>query len=254
VYLLAFILSFFGVPIAADDLGLKQRAFAAPILLANIYAVGGILFVASRSAAVNDYRIAGLAVVGVWLAEVLSSGICSGPLIPALVDIRRDLAFRRIDPATAAKSAEIVLAGMEVADILQPYVAAVIERYELARAEFRQIADELSVFRKTTQSVPSSAASDSATLANAIASSIVTHQTRATDLIDAAKTALERLRVRVHWLAGISSKSNARFMREQVHERLDAALNQLKDETEAVNRELELLHVRDASIPNVQAA
>jgi hypothetical protein len=88
----------------------------------------------------DDWRFTGVVVAVVYLVSKIVSDI-EEPVVRSLTIIRRDLAFGRIDPATAVAQADIAIYGMRFSDFFQNDIAAFLATLEAARAEISAIGD-----------------------------------------------------------------------------------------------------------------
>jgi hypothetical protein len=75
---------------------------------------------------VSDLRISGLLIALVFLLEKLITESEPPPLLSDLLSVRRDLAFGRIDLKTAIRQADIILDGMEAANLFQEEISQIL--------------------------------------------------------------------------------------------------------------------------------
>jgi hypothetical protein len=75
------------------------------------------------SVSVVEHKLALLIASAVWIVDELVKSAAPSPLFRRLLEVRRDLAFGRIDPTTALRQADIAILGLSAHEILQEPIA-----------------------------------------------------------------------------------------------------------------------------------
>jgi len=120
------------------------------VLWAWLFAEYAWTLLADQRVTVADYRAGGLIEGLVVLLGMLAWALKKPLLLQPLIGLRRDIAFKRIDPARAERQAEILILGMKVEDALQRNVERLSQILRDQRDELRTILHE-SEQRASTQ-------------------------------------------------------------------------------------------------------
>ncbi len=89
----------------------------------------------------HNLRIAGLFVVGVWLLERIAFPI-HPPLENTLVDLRRSLAFDKINVTSATGQFDVIVTGLKVSHVLQREISTLLASFEESAANSQLAATE----------------------------------------------------------------------------------------------------------------
>jgi hypothetical protein len=143
------ILSYFGVPVnpraTLPTWGICVLHFACLVPLSiAVYQAGIRIFAIQNSFSASDFRIGLLAMVFLWLLPVSLSHVTqSQPLLDTLKNVRRDLAFDRIEASAALRQADIALDGMRVEDYFQSDLQRILQYLDSAGKSMRELEDRI---------------------------------------------------------------------------------------------------------------
>lgn len=147
--ILVFILSYTGFPVNTRDVRplwgkcVFHIATFVPLAMA-VYQAGTKLLIMQVSLTATDIRLGLLATVFLWLLPVSLNHVAqSQPLLESLKNIRRDLAFDRIEAGAALRQADIALDGMRVDDYFQADLQKVLQFFDAASKSMRELQDRI---------------------------------------------------------------------------------------------------------------
>ncbi len=102
----------------------------------------------------SDFRLGLIATAFLWLMPIALDHIAqNNPLLGTLKNVRRDLAFDRIDLDVALRQADIALDGMRAEDYLQSDVKSVLQCGDSASKSMRDLQDRIKQAHDLVQSL-----------------------------------------------------------------------------------------------------
>jgi hypothetical protein len=238
VVLLMLILSFFGLPIGTSKAlskrlnGLLNLAFFFG-LAKTVWDISGFALTNRGVFTVSDYRIGLLVTVLLWLVPTwLAHQFQNQPLLETLKNLRRDLAFGRIDANAALRQADIALDGMKVDDYLQAELQKLLSHFDAASKCVHRLAERKRETVRLVQAWEAAPPSteqgfDPAKVLRGMLESFQPHQTALNESIDRAQAVFAEYSKRKKYveylipsseMARIDSKVTAFFqtLKEQI--------------------------------------
>lgn len=209
---LLFLMSFFKLPLLFPTSRPSGFAILPHIFLLSLLFWSAISYylaiISSKSISMFEYRTSILLVVISYLVALLSHGIRKTPILDSLIDIRRDLAFNRIDIDTAIQQSDIAVSGMQVSDVLQEEVRDLLQLID-------KINIELAESLKRSKSIESILLKDSntelledqKTILKTMDLAELQHSENIKKLVAEFKLHIRRLKKRFKWILFISKKS-----------------------------------------------
>jgi hypothetical protein len=178
-------------------------------LLVSMFALVGLFRVLASGAVVvsaSDYRIGGLGLTIILLLRVLSKGQVKTPLLRTLVEIRRELAFGRMDLDSAQRQTEIALMGMTVSDVFQDDIAKILEDWERLNVQIESATKEILVITSVTGNEVgfSILTEEQKTLIKVMNESVIGHLHKAGVILQQESSKFDKLSEKVIFLAQIS--------------------------------------------------
>ncbi|HEX8633318.1 MAG TPA: hypothetical protein VF703_04120 [Pyrinomonadaceae bacterium] len=141
---------------------------------------------------IASYKVGGLFVVISYLVLLLVIVIKDSPVLQSLIEVRRNIAFNRIDIDSAVRQAEIALDGITVADALQREVNLILATVE----RLNQATDSLIFQVRTMQShLPTPA--DSREVIQAKLNILTAHRSTCESIVRDREAALGELTSRI---------------------------------------------------------
>ena len=107
--------------------------------------VGYFLLVSSdpHGATLAEYRLSFLIATGVLLLLLLTRGARHVSMLASLINVRRALAFGKIDVDTAIQQTDIILTGMRMQDLVQEDLKRLLEYIDQVEEEFAEASKNL---------------------------------------------------------------------------------------------------------------
>ena len=238
-----FILSFFGVPVNIHSplptWGKCVRPFLifVPLSIAFYQAAAKVFFTQSSFTA-SDFRLGLLATVFLWLLPVsLSHATRNQPLLESLKDVRRDLAFDRIDAGAALRQADIALDGMRVDDYFQADLQKVLQHFDTASKSMRELQEriqEANLLVQGWEASPPTASTENgpepAKILRAIQESCELHRKQIGESLDAGASAAQAYYKKKPLVKFIVAKSEF----ERIETNIKSFIKRLKEQSAVV--------------------
>lgn len=211
---LLFLMSFFKLPLLfptsrPSGFAILPHIFVLPLLFWSAISYY-LAIISSKSINMFEYRTSILLFVISYLVALLSHGIRKTPMLYSLIDIRRDLAFNRIDIDTAIQQSDIAISGMQVSDIVQEEVRDLLQLID-------KINIELAESLKRSKSIESILLKDSntelledqKTVLKTMGFAEVQHSENIKKLVGEFKLHIRRLKKRFKWIVFVSKNSES---------------------------------------------
>jgi hypothetical protein len=149
IYVINLILTFFHNPVGthSNELGWKFNLVFSLLFFSGVFFIGqtALKFISSPTLLV-DLRIAGLALVLVQLALVLTRLDQDSPTLQRLVEIRRDLILNQISEETASNQIEELLLGQQSSTVIQRKTGQIMHEAENIEKYLQKISEDLESF------------------------------------------------------------------------------------------------------------
>lgn len=158
IFLLTLILSIIDLPIPKDiqqhskSSSIRYILFVAWLgigILSTLLLFIELLYNNTITVSINDWRLSILLVSGSILLSLFLNMKNETWLLPELLDIKRNLYLRSIDPIQAKRRIDIILHGLTLNDVIRPRISPVIEslskyyKITLSMKKELEIAEEL---------------------------------------------------------------------------------------------------------------
>ena len=246
--LLAFILSFFSIPISRES-GQNSTAVVASIILGVVIllmALGYVVILTrtDTEVTVDDLRMTGLIVAVTFLLLILSSLRTNSPIRNSLINIRRSLALGRISIDSAISQLDVAIAGLKVQDVLQEDVSRLLDLFSDYASEARMASKNIKAMRMPIDSAVRKAGTeesldDELILVLNIYDATSRHLARIDDLNERMDHELDRLGWRMALVSRFSTRSDDSLddVMEKIREegrKADAEFASFQEENEKV--------------------
>lgn len=223
----------------------KNIAFALLALLAVTVTVGSIVTLIGHpnSFSLENIRTGGLLWTASMLVILLSVARPKSPLIQPLIDIRRDLGLNNIDLSTAKRQIEIAIHGLQVADILQHEVSAVLTPLRLALNAEEQISQDIQALLAQLPTDPNSTlTSEQANLTSAVLRSVESLQDDARKRVETFQAASILFASKATFIIGTNPNTKTEI--DVLKAEIDSALNDLRKRATRGGESLKKLGLR----------
>ncbi len=148
IFLTIFVVSFLKLPILISGKGTVPKSSYFMLLTAlgvgliPLYAYGHAALEVSSISNYSNYKIAGLLLVASYVLMMLfglfGGAGSSSPILSSLIEIRRDVALRRMDIESSIRQLDIAIAGMQVDEVLQEYVRVILQAFEEINQQYKK--------------------------------------------------------------------------------------------------------------------
>lgn len=204
-----FILSFLRIPFTDyRTTRTRQLMPLAYLLLASVVvALVGFtepIWERTLSPSVSEYRVAGLLFAITQLLLILAKREPNTPLLQTLIDLRRNLAFGKLELKEARQQAETALEGMTASDILQDELAMMLSHIEDINIQLEAGSKEILAFTSTISEGVPELSEEQRTLLMAVEQSVNTHISRIEEIQVRLLDRQKKLARRAGLLVGMS--------------------------------------------------
>lgn len=200
--------------------------------LSSMAAFGCVQSIYSTASAYSlpEFRLGLLCFAFVSLVLLLTNDPPMRPLMRTLVELRRDLAFGRIDIAAANRQAEIAIAGLKTADVLQPHLEKVLKICEKLQRSLQKAHSRLNILESTmkTERINGIDSNDPVSLIHALIDSFDVSLDGVLILVRESKKINAAFERRATYLVSMNpdSKSDVEDLKAKIGAELDKAISE----------------------------
>lgn len=227
----------------------KNIISALPVLLVSMGTTS--LFITlnkyTDSLSLTNIRVTGLLWTASMLIILLNMTRSKSPLIGPLINIRRDLGLNNIDVPTAKRQIELAIHGLQVADILQQEVSAVLTPLRLALNAQDQIDQELQAL---LAQLPTDSSSDLTSTQKHLVSAVMrSFESLIADVnkrLDESEAAATLFTGKAKIIIGLNSNTEPEI--DTLRAEIKSAIKDLRERTDAGFASIKKLAVRTRTI------
>jgi hypothetical protein len=209
------VISYLRIPVAVSSglpeglLGRITGIIIGGFLLVVMFSTTGYLaniFSGPEGVSVEDWRV-GILLFAITYIFTLFPATHDTELILSLAQLRRGIVFGTMELNTAIKQAEIVIAGMHVADVVQDELRPILKLFEEINAELNEA---LNKYEALTSSLPSGdepLPADKVVLVNTVSAANELHIANADNKMSEIGSRLKKLKKRIIWIGRQTAES-----------------------------------------------
>ena len=148
---LAFVWSFLSIPLRVYSGKWEISLVMVVFLAVGCWPMVGYFFTVysgPQGANLAEYRVSILITAAMILLLLLARGTRYVPMLASLINVRRDLAFGKIDVDTAIHRTDIILTGMQMQDLVQEDLKRLLEYIDQVEEEFAEASKNLDVVER----------------------------------------------------------------------------------------------------------
>lgn len=228
-------------PVTRRKFSWKARIILCALALILLVAITDYLLQIQRLQ-LQDIRVAGLIAVIIALIPYLAKSYREVPVIEALQASRREFILGSIDVSECKKRVDIIIAGMKVADALRDSLYSLVSVLDKASMECREAMKKLDALEEKVPSSSKPLTDAEAVLVLSVFEALKKEEESIASLRKEARMRLDLLGKRLMWVAkGATNKDEFLADTREVFEKVDLAVDQMKDSAD-------MLNVREAKI------
>lgn len=216
--------------VSSSPWGWKGKAFSGLFVLGLLMATSSFWFALGKIT-FDDFRIALLfTVLGELIGRLVSTNK-DAPVVQSLIEIRRDLALERIDVRGAINQTDIVLAGMQVGDVLKNEVRAFQESVGKITAALQDVIARIDAVTAELPAQGELFSKEQSTVARTVLDACDDRTKTALKSYDVVKLRRDKLQSRIRWIGRRTEESvqGIEAVEDAVTKSLDDILARVKE-------------------------
>jgi len=204
----------------------------------------------------SDFRLGLIVAAFIWLLPIAASHVAQNqPLLETLKNIRRDLAFNRVDAQSALRQADIALDGMRAEDYLQLDLQNVLQQIDRTSKSMRDLQERLNEAHSlldNLEKLPKNEVSNDLSnvkLLRAVLEACSLHRSKIAESLKSGQNLSEKYAKKKSRLAGVVDKSEI----QKIECSIKSTFEQLKEQAEELKQQTNLCEARLANFRRTTA-